>query len=150
MADFINIETFEIIRGHTPDLVKNPKLYPYKFYDEDGKLVNGPAMPTCDRKHWKWNGEKVVAMTTAEKAAKDTEIAAAARASKPYEKIMDEILGSFTGADLEKVLDNLSSQFDAGLRLRKFDICRSRLAKALQAGKLTQTMHDTIKNILPE
>jgi len=150
MADFINIETFQIVRGHTPDLLKDPKMYPYKYRDEDGKLVEGPAMPACDRKYWKWNGLKVVEMKAAEKAAKDAELAAAARASKPYEKIMDEILGSFTGADLDKVLDNLSPAFDAGIRLRKFDVCRSRLARALQGNKITQTMHDVIKNILPE
>ena len=150
MADFINVETFEIIRGHTPDLMKNPKLAPYKYRDEAGKIVEGSPMPACDRKYWKWDGKRVVEMTSGEKSTKDAVIASAVKASKSYEKIMDEILGSFTGADLEKVLDNLSPAFDAGVRLRKFAICRSRLAKALQGNKITQAMHDVMCDILPE
>lgn len=69
MADFINLNTFEISRSvNTPDYIKNTDYAPIKIRKDLGFPV---VLPKCDNKYWKRSGNKIIEMPQIEKAVVD-------------------------------------------------------------------------------
>lgn len=67
MADFINLDTFEIIRSaHTPDFINDPD-----YGNLNHKAYPQTTLPACDKKYWKRDGSKIIEMTVIEKEQVD-------------------------------------------------------------------------------